>query len=184
MHEDAIARRVVRPWPWLVSVVGQRVVEVISVFDWVANAVVWCLKAGHSRRVHIKDREHGRGLPEFVRQPTRTRMISQRRSRVRFGLLLIMVDPRPDCAGRRPGCASRWPLKRHQGMRRGHARCRPWSPQHSLPGWIVNCLADTSVIRPIGRPRRSVRFHALPSTIGVTMTSKPSSRFSATDRDV
>ena len=128
MHEDAIARRVVRPWPWLVSVVRQRVVEVISVFDWVANAVVWCLKAGHSRRVHIKDREHGRGLPEFVRQPTRTRMISQRRSRVRFGLLLIMVDPRPDCAGTRPGCASRWPLKRHQGMRRGHARCWPWSP--------------------------------------------------------
>ena len=28
-------------------------------------------------------------------------------------------------------------------------------------GWIVNCLADASVIRPIGRPSRSVRFHPL-----------------------
>jgi hypothetical protein len=66
MREDAIARRFVLPWPWLVSVVRQRVGEIISVMGRVRDAVVWSLKTGHSRRVHIEDREHERGLRELV----------------------------------------------------------------------------------------------------------------------
>jgi hypothetical protein len=32
----------------------------------VRDAVVWSLKTGHSRRMHIEDREHERGLRELV----------------------------------------------------------------------------------------------------------------------
>jgi hypothetical protein len=67
MCEDAIACRIVRPWPWPVSIVRQCVGEIISVMNWVRDAVVWSLKAGHARRMRIEDRGHGRGLPEFVR---------------------------------------------------------------------------------------------------------------------
>jgi hypothetical protein len=41
--------------------------KIISVVGWVHDAAVWSLQVGHSRRVDIEDRDHGRDLPALVR---------------------------------------------------------------------------------------------------------------------